>query len=72
LYGTAAWAKTNDENSSQTDKQWAYMDEINNQEWSIFGKAALFAVVLAAIALWVRISRRRNSRSDVGYEKTLA
>jgi len=56
MYGNAEWAS------------WWFTEE----QWSVFGKAAMFGVIITAIALWVRISRQRSSRSTVGYEKTMA
>jgi len=55
IYGNAHWAS------------WWYTEE----QWSVLAKVALFAVIITAVALWVRISKRRTT-SDVGYEKTLA
>lgn len=39
---------------------------------SILGKVALFGIILAAIAVWVCVTRNRQARDEVGYEKTLA
>lgn len=41
-------------------------------EWSFFQKGAMFAVIIGCVALYVRITRRRSAREDVGYEKTLS
>lgn len=39
--------------------------------WSVFQKALLFGVILAAVAFYLRLSKRRGERDDM-YEKTMA
>ncbi|KAI1377379.1 peptidyl-prolyl cis-trans isomerase B [Hypoxylon crocopeplum] len=39
--------------------------------WSVFQKALLFGVILAAIAFYLRLSKRRTEREDAAYEKTM-
>jgi hypothetical protein len=46
-------------------------EAVVSEGWSLFQKAALFGVILAGIAIYLRLSRQRDERSD-GYEKTLA
>ncbi|KAI1075226.1 peptidyl-prolyl cis-trans isomerase B [Whalleya microplaca] len=38
--------------------------------WSVFQKALLFGVILGAVALYIRLSKRKSER-DLGYEKTM-
>jgi hypothetical protein len=40
-------------------------------DWPFEVKVALFGIILAVIAVWLRFSRGQR-RDDVGYEKTLA
>lgn len=42
------------------------------EQWSVVQKAALFGVIVGAVALYLRLMRKRDAREDVGYEKTLA
>ncbi len=41
-------------------------------EWSVFQKALLFAVIVGAVAMYVRWSGRKDERMSQGYEKTMA
>jgi len=41
------------------------------EDWPLEVKVALFGIVLAVIAVWVRFSRGQR-RDEVGHEKTLA
>lgn len=56
MYGHAKWAS------------WWYAEE----QWSLMAKAVLFAVIITIVVVWVKISRQGRTKSDVGYEKTLA
>lgn len=40
-------------------------------EWSFVQKGAMFVVIIGCVALYMRISRKKNAR-DIGYEKTMA
>ena len=42
-----------------------------SEGFSLFQKAAFFAVILALVGVYLRVSRSGNER-DVGYEKTMA
>lgn len=44
----------------------------HSELWSIFQKAALFGVIVGAVALYLRLTKKRDERIDIGYEKTLA
>ncbi|KAI0379945.1 peptidyl-prolyl cis-trans isomerase B [Hypomontagnella monticulosa] len=45
---------------------------VPSEGWSVFQKALLFGVIMAAIAFYLRLSKQRGSRDDVAYEKTMA
>lgn len=76
LYGFADWAAgyTNDEpvEEIQGEIQEELDDEIDTtmggiaDQWSVFQKAALFGVIVGAVALYLRMSKRRNT-GKAGY-----
>lgn len=45
---------------------------VHSAEWSVFQKAFLFGIILAVIAIYLRVSRQREMRDELLYEKTLA
>ncbi len=69
IHGTVGWAAgySSEENP---------FDELNHsEEWSVFQKAFLFGVILTAVAVWVRVSSKRQAAARevaVSYEKTMA
>ncbi len=70
LYGSAQWSAGygGEENPFDGGGGAAY-----SEEWSVFQKAFLFGIILAAVAIWVKLaSVRRGAQQEVGYEKTLA
>jgi hypothetical protein len=77
IYGNTEWAAgySNEEAGEETaaEKPNPFVDTVAAAEgWSLFQKAALFGVILGAIAIYLRMTRQRGERTDVGYEKTLA
>jgi hypothetical protein len=42
------------------------------ESYQILGKLAVFGLIVMVFAGWVRVSKGRQARDDVGYEKTLA
>jgi hypothetical protein len=42
------------------------------ESWRVFRKAFFFGVIVAAVVIYMRYSRRKLEREDVGYEKNLA
>ncbi|KAI1876665.1 hypothetical protein JX265_004191 [Neoarthrinium moseri] len=46
--------------------------EVSSEGWSLFQKAALFGIILGAIAVYMRLTRKTGERDEVGYEKTMA
>ncbi|KAL1897316.1 Peptidyl-prolyl cis-trans isomerase B [Sporothrix stenoceras] len=45
----------------------------SSAEWSVVQKGLLFGVIITAVAVWVKVTRRKNSKKeDVGYEKVLS
>jgi hypothetical protein len=43
-----------------------------SEGWSVLGKAFFFCVIVAGVAVYMRYSRKKLEREDVGYEKNLA
>jgi len=42
----------------------------SSEEWSVLQKAFLFAVILAAVGVWVKVSKRRSAKlGEALYEK---
>ncbi|KAI1319880.1 cyclophilin-like domain-containing protein [Xylariaceae sp. FL0255] len=87
LEGTAQWASgqndepadeipiTNDKTTSedQTTKTNPFQDEQTiNAEWSTLQKGLLFLVIVAAVGFYVRWTKRRDQRDEIGWEKTMA
>nr|XP_036582994.1 peptidyl-prolyl cis-trans isomerase b precursor [Colletotrichum truncatum]KAF6791890.1 peptidyl-prolyl cis-trans isomerase b precursor [Colletotrichum truncatum] len=48
------------------------VDISSDESWSVLQKVFLLGVVVAAIAVYMRISKARAAKNDVGYEKTMA
>lgn len=68
-YGSAGWAagQAEEGDSGTPDVATDY-----SESWFVFRKAFLFGVIVAAVAIYMRYSRRKLEREDVGYEKNLA
>jgi len=64
-YGEADWAPGYSE-ENQFDEDGL------SEEWSVFQKAVLFGVILTAVGIWVRVSKRREPADDIGHEKSMA
>jgi hypothetical protein len=56
-----------------SDEDNVYHPDEVDESYSVFHKAAFFGVIVAAVALIVRLSRGRSrqGRDEVGYEKTM-
>ncbi|KAF3064292.1 Peptidyl-prolyl cis-trans isomerase B [Daldinia childiae] len=67
--GESEWAS-----GHSTEQEKPVVDETAalSAEWSVFQKALLFGVILAAIAFYIRLSKKRGDRDDIAYEKTMA
>lgn len=78
IYGTADWAAGFADSEPPEEIQQELQGEIEGEtssayyEWSFIQKGAMFAVIIGCVALYVRITRKRSAREDVGYEKTLS
>lgn len=79
IYGSADWAAGYTEGEPAEEIQSEVQQEVQGEvasaayESSYLQKGAMFAVIIGCVALYLRISKRRNGRpEDVGYEKTLA
>jgi hypothetical protein len=46
--------------------------EESSEGLNVATKAFMFGIIVAAIAFYVRLSRRKGTMEDVGYEKNLA
>jgi len=66
LYGSAEWA------AGYSSEENPFDDLSRSEQWSILHKAFLFGTILTAVGIWVKVSKRRGSRDDVGHEKTMA
>lgn len=73
LYGTVEWAAGFGEEEPVEEIQQEIQTELESEyeEWSYIQKGFLFAIIIGCVALYVRITRRRNAR-NLGYEKTMA
>lgn len=73
LYGSSDWAAGYSEEESAEEIQQEVQSEVTGvyEEYSTLQKGALFFVIVGCVALYVRISRKRNLK-DLGYEKTMA
>lgn len=75
IYGGADWAAGFTAGEPAEEIQQEVQDQADGTaslgEWSYVQKGALFAVIVGCVALYVRISRKRDPR-DAGYEKTMA
>ncbi|KAI1663007.1 peptidyl-prolyl cis-trans isomerase-like protein B [Daldinia decipiens] len=67
--GESEWAS-----GHSTEQEKPVVDETAalSAEWSVFQKALLFGVILAAIAFYIRLSKKRGDRDNIAYEKTMA
>ncbi|KAI1106126.1 peptidyl-prolyl cis-trans isomerase B [Jackrogersella minutella] len=77
LYGGSEWAAGySTEESASTDSAAGTAAvtpaATPSAGWSVFQKALFFGVILAAIAVYLRMSKQRSDREDAGYEKTMA
>jgi len=70
-YGEADWAPGFFE-ENQFDEDNQFDDDGLSEEWSVVQKAVLFGVVLTAVGIWVRVSKRREPTHDIGHEKSMA
>ncbi|KAI2623289.1 peptidyl-prolyl cis-trans isomerase B [Hypoxylon sp. NC1633] len=70
LYGQAEWAAGYSNEEENPFGETAAVP--SSAGWSVFQKALLFGVILAAIAFYIRLSKRRTEQEDAGYEKTMA
>ncbi|KAK1995391.1 hypothetical protein LX36DRAFT_582535, partial [Colletotrichum falcatum] len=64
-YGTSEWAA----GYSNEDTP---LEVGSGEGWSLLQKGMLLGVVVAAITIYLKISKSRASRDSVGYEKTMA
>lgn len=76
-YGSAQWQAGQADEYDDDDKTIPmYPDQPveyhSSESWSVFKKAFLFGVIVAGVAIYLHLSRRRMAREDVGYEKTIA
>lgn len=77
-YGSAGWAKGQSEEGEKAvpipdDGAATRIPAADSSEgWSVFRKAFFFGVIVAAVAIYLRYSRKKLEREDVGYEKNLA
>lgn len=78
IYGGADWAAGFADSEGPEEIQQELQDEVEGEtssdyyEWSSIQKGAMFAVIIGCVAVYVRITRKRSAREDVGYEKTLS
>ncbi|ERS98637.1 peptidyl-prolyl cis-trans isomerase B (cyclophilin B) [Sporothrix brasiliensis 5110] len=80
-YGSAAWAPGAEPEKEDPPAPGSPVKTNSNpfsaagssEGWSVAQKGLLFGVILAAVAVWVKVTRRKNSKKeDVGYEKVLS
>jgi hypothetical protein len=77
-YGSAGWAKGQSEEEEKAipipdDNATPKVPAADYSEgWSVFRKAFFFGVIVTAVAVYLRYSRKKLEREDVGYEKNLA
>lgn len=74
IYGSADWAAGFTAGEPAEEIQQEVQDQADGSaayQWSYVQKGAIFAVIVGCVALYVRISRKKDPR-DAGYEKTLA
>lgn len=74
-YGTAEFAAGYSNEESPEEMPIA-IEETNlamaSAEYSVLQKALFFAVIIGAVAMYVRWSKRKNDREGQGYEKSMA
>jgi hypothetical protein len=79
-YGSAAWAdgvehEKEDPPAAGTPAKAdgnLFSAAGSSEGWSVVQKGLLFGVILTAVAVWVKVTRRKNKKEDVGYEKVLS
>lgn len=75
IYGDADWAAGFADDESVEEIQEEVQAEVASsgvyESWSFVQKGLLFGVIIGCVALYVRITRKRDP-SSVGYEKTMA
>ena len=75
-YGSAGWApgqKEDDDISTIPTVPTAPKVVVDNSEtWDILGRVFFFGVIVAVVAMYIRSSRKKSEREDVGYEKNKA
>lgn len=77
LYGTSDWAagygeeEPAEEIQQEVQSEWIDADAEAEEEYSTLSKGVLFFFIVGCVALYVRITRKRNAR-DQGYQKTMA
>lgn len=80
IYGGADWAAGFADSEPPEEIQQELQGEVSNEaspssdeyEWSFISQIALFVIIIGCVALYVRMTRQRSAREDVGYEKTLS
>lgn len=73
LYGGSDWAAGYSEEESAEEIQQEVQTEVASvtEGYSTLQKGFLFAAIVGCVALYVRITKKRNLK-DLGYEKTMA
>lgn len=75
IYGGADWAAGFTAGEPAEEIQQEVQQQADGSaaggEWSYVQKGALFAVIVGCVALYLRISKKKDPRGS-GYEKTLA
>ncbi|KAI1410960.1 peptidyl-prolyl cis-trans isomerase B [Hypoxylon sp. FL1857] len=71
-HGDSEWAAGYSAEESPFAEEAAAAAAVPSAGWSVFQKALLFGVVLAAVAFYLRLSKQRSERDDIAYEKTMA
>lgn len=74
LSGSADWAAGFSDEEPVEEIQKEIQDELTSsgvyEGWSFVQKGLLFGVILGAVALYIRLSKKKNPE-NVGYEKTM-
>lgn len=75
LYGGAEWAAGFTDGEPVEEIQQEIQDELAStgihDGWSSVQKGLMFGVILGCVALYLRISRKKDP-ANLGYEKTMA
>ncbi|CAK7239708.1 MAG: Peptidyl-prolyl cis-trans isomerase B [Sporothrix thermara] len=78
MYGSSEWAQGAEPEKEDPPAVPAtggnpFTADGSSEGWSIMQKGLLFGVIIAIVAVWVTVTRRRNAKKeDVGYEKVLS